>query len=801
MVTQVHTSPHTSAKKMKLGELMVPDTLELVVSFLKDAKDRQNAELSCLDLREACLEVERRELRTIWHRLNQLSSLPLNEEPVSLGAMQAFELESGFTLDFYMREFLSITNGRMDWNDSWFHPSNIIQPIDEWKKEINQLYFKDLSQIRNALQLSSSVEIQDHLVCLGSIDQRKIVWNTDNMEYNPFQGRNIQKLYADKHFNLYRLTYSCLQVYEFKKIGNLKTWMKSINLEPVQFKINPKRDPLRFASFEKRNSRQFVIPLLERNGAQLKYVSRELREQEDVVLVATKNYADAIQYASYSFLNDKKRMMACIEKEPLLIRFASKELRSDESLAQFAFSCIKKREEISGITLFQYLVESFGAHKNMVATAVSHSYSSYHLASPELQQDRDIVLEAATKGLRLREIYHGLYRDDKEIVLKCMKNDESDFHLIADRLKTDKNLIMDVLSIRFSVERVVNCLPSTMLEDKDFLLKIFTKTQYLNNFDFVPKQLLSDKDVALKILPFTSSQIEVPIDPKLFEDKEIIMEVLNTWQNRFHLIPSCFQEDEELILYALSKSPSSIVKVSPKLLSKRNFIIKAVKVGCHLSTIPNKYLDDKELILDVITTSKRDRHYIPDPPLKYVSRRLRADKDVVQASLERLGSSFQFIAEEFKEKKSMILFALRHCQDTYNPAFRFIPDNVKHDRKYILEAVSQNGSAYQHVPPELEQDPEIVMTALHAVYNSNMVSSHIPKSVLEENKTIALHLVSVHFTSLMNMPTKWKQDKDIVMAAIAVKSRNFEHVHNSLRDDPEVVALYEKVKKEEKQNP
>jgi len=118
---------------------------------------------------------------------------------------------------------------------------------------------------------------------------------------------------------------------------------------------------LKYASKELANDRDVILKAVKKNGYALKYASEDMQNDEDVVLAAVETTGCALHYASKDVPNYRDIVLAAVKQDGWALMLASEELRKD---------------------------------KEIVLAAVKQKGDALKYASKELQKDKEVVLAA-----------------------------------------------------------------------------------------------------------------------------------------------------------------------------------------------------------------------------------------------------------------------------------------------------------------------------------------------------------------------------------------------------------------------
>ncbi|MDO8429898.1 MAG: DUF4116 domain-containing protein [bacterium] len=150
--------------------------------------------------------------------------------------------------------------------------------------------------------------------------------------------------------------------------------------------------------------------------------------------------------------------------------------------------------------------------------------------------------------------------------------------------------------------------------------------------------------------------------------------------------------------------------------------------------------EDRESVLRFIKEGK-------GISLRYISPKLRADKEVVLAAIKRYGLELEYASFELRADKEVVLRAVR--ENGFGWALKYASSELQADKEVVLEAVRTSGGnvTLQFASPKLRADKEVVLEAVKHNRNSlsyasselqdddevRMAAGLKPKNFLEKN--------------------------------------------------------------------
>lgn len=157
--------------------------------------------------------------------------------------------------------------------------------------------------------------------------------------------------------------------------------------------------------------------------------------------------------------------------------------------------------------------------------------------------------------------------------------------------------------------------------------------------------------------------------------------------------------------------------------SDREFFLEMLAfssgAGWILSLASEQLRDDETIVLNAT-------EYCPDV-FKYASDRLKKDKkfilDAMSNNFNFDGTVFLFIDEELKKDIDFVKKVIKATPD----AFQYIDDNLKNDKEFVKEMLVYSANIFEFCSYEIKNDPEIVYSA---VSYGSMFVRYIGKELL-----------------------------------------------------------------------
>ena len=238
---------------------------------------------------------------------------------------------------------------------------------------------------------------------------------------------------------------------------------------------------------------------------------------------------------------------------------------------------------------------------------------------------------------------------------------------------------------------------------------------------------------------------------------------------------------------ATSRGPSH------HLYADRAFILAAVQRNALILRYASRELRaDREVVL---TALQQDASCI-----RYVSKELRADYEVVMAAVKKGNLSkegwhpFQFASVELEGERWIVLEAVQ--QDaSYLKILKYVSKEVLADREVILAAVKKDARALKFASVELKSDREIVLAAVQQdasrlkpdpKYASAALRA-VASVELHADREIVLAAVQQDASHLKFASAALRADRAVVLAAVKKSGFAFQYASVELRADPYVI--------------
>jgi len=212
--------------------------------------------------------------------------------------------------------------------------------------------------------------------------------------------------------------------------------------------VSKNGDELRYLASSFKNDPDIVLAAVKNTGTALQFASKELQNNFDIVHAAVSQNGYAIRYASDVLKKNRQILLACCKTRPDIINLSelNNELKSDEELILAVLEANSKN--------WQYVSKELRTSPNFILKALeakghlidaqSHWNIIFEHASPDLRNNRDfylIIVQNNYKYLR----YMGDFRKDRDFVLDIVKLNGNAIKFASPDLQNDPIILMEAV--------------------------------------------------------------------------------------------------------------------------------------------------------------------------------------------------------------------------------------------------------------------------------------------------------------------------------------------------------------------
>jgi len=210
--------------------------------------------------------------------------------------------------------------------------------------------------------------------------------------------------------------------------------------------LNTKKIRLKDLVKKFRNDKEIVLEAIARNNEDYNYASKELQQDEDVILAALNNdlpVSKIIDITGPEIFIRGEFLTESIYNNAETFRFLSKELQEDRDF-------ILEMANVNG-GIIKFLNEEF-------------------------QHDREIILTAVKTAGWALEFALEKFKNDKELVIEAIMESQYAYEYVSEELKKDLDVIITAINFGYEIQYLKKYMDSKLFQDRDFLFEIINAT-------------------------------------------------------------------------------------------------------------------------------------------------------------------------------------------------------------------------------------------------------------------------------------------------------------------------------------
>ena len=266
--------------------------------------------------------------------------------------------------------------------------------------------------------------------------------------------------------------------------------------------------------------------------------------------------------------------------------------------------------------------------------------------SPELQNDKEVVLAAVKQNGKALEYASAELQNDKEVVLEAVKQNGEALYYASENLKDNKEIVLIAVK------------------------------QNSNNLEYASENLKDDKEVVLEAVKQKGNALYYASE-RLKDDEEVVLVAVKQDGEAIKYASQRLKNDKEFILELVRQDGNILCHISRELQNDRDIVLEAVKQnGYALKYASENLKNDKEIVLEAM-----DQNIWA---LEYASPELRNDKEVILKAVKRDGMTLEFASQDLRNDKEIVLEAVKRDPE----AIKFASPELQNDPD-ILEVINQ----------------------------------------------------------------------------------------------------------------
>jgi len=469
--------------------------------------------------------------------------------------------------------------------------------------------------------------------------------------------------------------------------------------------------PYEHVSDALKTDRDFLLEIVSLDAYCLEFFSEELKQDEQIVLAAAKNFGDAaLEFGAEKFKTNKNIITEAVKSSSKVLSFLAENEKNDKNLVITAV-------DHNGYAL-QYASEKLRNDKDVVITAVRNNGYALQYASEELRNDKDVVITAVRNNGETLQFASKELQNDKDVAMAALINSTEAFKDVSERLRSDKEFILhaigqkDVDAVDDDLDSYISDnIPEKLKADKDFVLQMVKVNGMV--LGCVSDELKVDKDVVmLAVKNNGKAYAHFEWEDDTFYDKELILAAASNGGTPS--IINIFTLDEEFFDKIFNYRPNAayLARISAEDCIGQTWKNKIGQSWADVKKPKRQITGDREfalrgvkkgLVLDVSLCRKAGIVFDKE----IILYQLKNCKDKIQAT----SSIINHAPEEFKVDKEIALEAVKNTWEALLP-HNISDELILSDKEIIMEGMKHSPDALYYGSDNLKNDRELLLSAL-----------------------------------------------------------------------------------------
>jgi len=326
---------------------------------------------------------------------------------------------------------------------------------------------------------------------------------------------------------------------------------------------------------------------------------------------------------------------------------------------------------------------------------IGNDYKRLRKAPEELKADRDVVLAAIQQSPQAFKFASDALRADKEVAMAAVSKDVSLVDFMSLDLWEDLDLMMVCVPRRPNMYRHLS---HEMRMNRELTWRVCEVTgDFLRH---VPLELARDRDLALHTarhcLPRGVRQNSLldtlgQQNSPHAGDKEVVLACAAVSRVRLRDVAEELREDLEVVRAILATNPDELQHAPTSIFEgNREFLISVLQQNGRGLEFAGELKDDREAVEAALTNYPC--------ALKFASERFRADRNMALLSLDSWFRAKQQPASTYHVEGSQPL--------------EFMSRELRADKQIVMQSVQIKFDSLKHAEASLRADPDVIRKAV-----------------------------------------------------------------------------------------
>jgi CxxC motif-containing protein len=310
-----------------------------------------------------------------------------------------------------------------------------------------------------------------------------------------------------------------------------------------------------------RYNKDFVKELIVScSGYLFEFLPLALREDEEILLFALK-------HSGYDYIYNKMKNDALSDDEDY-----NEDHVDDISYSLYLHICYEK-------SIMSHAGKTILNNKKVILKTIELEEKGFFFVSDALHDDKELALAAVLIDATNFESLSERLRDDEDLAMAAAEGNgeylaEFDYHvkwsyldscffgLLSNRLKNDRNFIVNLITNLYGAEFVLKYVSEQFKNDKELVLIAVKERGRV--LEYASDELKNDKEIVIEALKNDSSAFRF-VSKELQIDKKFIVIVLKTVPHILQFVSEEFKDDKDLVLEILKINANVLKFVSARL--------------------------------------------------------------------------------------------------------------------------------------------------------------------------------------------------------------------------------------------
>jgi len=172
--------------------------------------------------------------------------------------------------------------------------------------------------------------------------------------------------------------------------------------------------------------------------------------------------------------------------------------------------------------------------------------------------------------------------------------------------------------------------------------------------------------------------------------------------------------------------------------------------------------------------------------LKKLPKNLIADEELMIYVVSLVGVCFKYISTDLQKNKKVALAALQNSNNLYSAGYYLMPDELKADKDIILASVKKNGWVIKEIEKKFQEDWDI---AIAAVIQNYLCMEGLPAKLLDNEDFIMEILANQNYHVFDFVSDRLKDNKEFVIKALGIEPWIYPSISQRLKVDADIISF------------